>query len=79
MKYFVRRTSVGRNSKPCDGAYIDFYADQKLSMREGWFIDLTPDELVKFCEHYECVIVNFTVHGFAHKTPVLEIYDDYRE
>lgn len=79
MKFVIRRTSAAYKEQPCEEAYKGTYVCHTGETFETWYVDLTPEELISFCKKYESVIVSYEKRGFAEKTFVLEIYDDWRE
>lgn len=80
MKFKVERTSMRyRELKPCEEAYegnILWIGSDKYI--KCWYVDINSlQELLDFEKKYGDIII--TTSLFDNKTPVIEIYDYYRE
>lgn len=80
MKFKVERTSSrSMELKPCKEAYegnILWIGNDKYI--KCWYVDINSlQELLDFAEKYGDIIIG-TSYEYG-KTPMIEIYDDYRE
>lgn len=74
MKFYVTRTSLGRDEKPCEGAAPckqEYFANGEMHELDAWEIEInTLEELIEFIYSQGRIVMN---------SGSIEIYDDYRE
>jgi hypothetical protein len=87
MKFHIKRSSLWKNEKPCEGVYEEEYVHKilngtetpNLENRKRWVLEINSlEDLVKFKDEQGTVIL---CYSFDHQDNILslEIYDDYIE